>query len=37
MRLDSSAVQALNLNPGPKDGNKNMNLFGLLNHCKTAQ
>jgi DNA mismatch repair protein MSH2 len=37
MRLDASAVQALNLNAGPKDGNKFMNLFGLLNRCRTAQ
>lgn len=37
MKLDASAVLALNLIPGPKDGNKNMNLFGLLNRCKTAQ
>jgi DNA mismatch repair protein MSH2 len=37
MRLDASAVQALNLNAGPKDGNKFMNLLGLLNRCKTAQ
>jgi DNA mismatch repair protein MSH2 len=37
MKLDASAVLALNLIPGPKDGNKNMHLFGLLNRCKTAQ
>ncbi len=45
MKLDASAVSALNLFPGPKDGKKNTNLFGLyippsnfrLNHCKTAQ
>ncbi|KAI8902032.1 muts domain V-domain-containing protein [Globomyces pollinis-pini] len=37
MKLDVSAVKALNLTPAPKDGNKNMSLFGLLNHCKTPQ
>lgn len=36
MRLDSSAVRALNLMPGPRDGSKNMSLYGLLNHCKTS-
>lgn len=36
MRLDSSAMKALNLMPGPRDGVKTMSLFGLLNHCKTA-
>ncbi|KXT02100.1 hypothetical protein AC578_6663 [Pseudocercospora eumusae] len=35
MKLDSSALKALNLMPGPRDGSKTMNLFGLLNHCKT--
>lgn len=38
MRLDASAVQALSLLPVLRDtGNKNTNLFGLLNKCKTAQ
>ncbi|GAO52574.1 putative DNA mismatch repair protein Msh2 [Saitoella complicata NRRL Y-17804] len=37
MKLDASAVRALNLMPGPNDGaNKNMSLFGLLNKCRTA-
>ena len=36
MRLDSSAMKALNLMPGPRDGVKTMSLFGLLNHCKTV-
>jgi DNA mismatch repair protein MSH2 len=36
MRLDASAVRALNLMPGPRDGSKNMSLYGLLNKCKTA-
>ncbi|CAJ2509227.1 Uu.00g142530.m01.CDS01 [Anthostomella pinea] len=35
MKLDAAALQALNLMPGPKDGSKNMSLFGLLNHCRT--
>jgi len=36
MKLDASALKALNLMPGPRDGgNKNMSLFGLLNQCKT--
>jgi DNA mismatch repair protein MSH2 len=37
MKLDGSAVKALNLIPGPKEGNKTTNLFGLLNKCRTAQ
>jgi DNA mismatch repair protein MSH2 len=39
MKLDASAVKALNLIPGPNElgGNKNMSLYGLLNRCKTAQ
>eukprot|EP01091_Cochliopodium_minus_P014935 TRINITY_DN5185_c0_g1_i1.p1 TRINITY_DN5185_c0_g1~~TRINITY_DN5185_c0_g1_i1.p1 ORF type:complete len:910 (+),score=325.71 TRINITY_DN5185_c0_g1_i1:30-2759(+) len=36
MKLDSAAVQALNLVPTATDGNKNMNLYGRLNYCKTA-
>ncbi|TKA81232.1 DNA mismatch repair protein msh-2, partial [Cryomyces minteri] len=35
MKLDASALKALNLMPGPKDGSKTMSLYGLLNHCKT--
>ena len=35
MKLDASALKALNLMPGPRDGSKNMSMFGLLNHCKT--
>ena len=35
MKLDSSALRALNLMPGPRDGSKTMSLFGLLNHCRT--
>ena len=37
MRLDLSAVNALNLVPLPKDTNQYMSLFGVLNRCKTAQ
>ncbi|KAJ2479435.1 MSH2 protein, partial [Coemansia sp. RSA 2320] len=38
MKLDASAVQALNLVPSPHDGSsKTMSLLGLLNHCKTSQ
>ena len=35
MKLDSAALKALNLMPGPRDGVKTMSLYGLLNHCKT--
>ncbi|KAI9491905.1 muts domain V-domain-containing protein [Zychaea mexicana] len=38
MRLDASALGALNLMPSPQEGsNKSMSLYGLLNKCKTAQ
>ncbi|KAL4247478.1 DNA mismatch repair protein MSH3 [Abortiporus biennis] len=39
MRLDASALRALNLtdSPGGSGSNKNTTLFGLLNKCKTAQ
>ena len=38
MRLDAAALSALNLMPNPQDGsNQTMNLYGLLNKCKTAQ
>ncbi|KAJ2369928.1 MSH2 protein [Coemansia sp. RSA 2611] len=38
MKLDASAVQALNLLPSLQDGaSKTMSLLGLLNHCKTSQ
>ncbi|KAJ3492212.1 hypothetical protein NLI96_g140 [Meripilus lineatus] len=39
MRLDASALRALNLTdaPGGITSNKNTTLFGLLNKCKTAQ
>lgn len=35
MKLDASALKALNLMPGPRDGSKTMSLYGLLNQCKT--
>ncbi|KAI1003351.1 DNA mismatch repair protein [Podosphaera aphanis] len=35
MKLDASALKALNLMPGPRDGAKTMSLYGLLNHCKS--
>ena len=35
MKLDASALKALNLMSGPRDGSKSMSLYGLLNHCKT--
>lgn len=40
MRLDASALRALNLNEGPGNSgpsNRNTTLLGLLNKCKTAQ
>ena len=36
MKLDAAALKALNLMPGARDGSKNMSLYGLLNHCRTA-
>lgn len=40
MKLDASAVKALNLMPNPQElggGNKNMSLYGLLDRCRTSQ
>ena len=38
MRLDASAVKALNIMPNPQDGsNKTKSLYGVLNKCKTSQ
>ncbi|WRT70598.1 uncharacterized protein IL334_007596 [Kwoniella shivajii] len=39
MKLDASALKALNLMPQPNElgGSKDMNLYGLLNRCKTSQ
>ena len=40
MRLDASAIKALNLMPDPNGlggSSKTMSIFGLLNRCKTAQ
>jgi DNA mismatch repair protein MSH2 len=36
MKLDASAVEALNLFPAASDSDKNMSLYGLLNKCRTA-
>jgi DNA mismatch repair protein MSH2 len=36
VRLDASAVQALNLVPNSREGNQQYNLYGLLNRCKTS-
>eukprot|EP01130_Rhizamoeba_saxonica_P009898 TRINITY_DN4037_c0_g2_i1.p1 TRINITY_DN4037_c0_g2~~TRINITY_DN4037_c0_g2_i1.p1 ORF type:complete len:727 (+),score=174.52 TRINITY_DN4037_c0_g2_i1:210-2183(+) len=36
MRLDRSAIDALNILPNPREPNQKQNLFGLLNVCKTA-
>ena len=39
MKLDASALKALNLMPTPQDmgGSSNMSLYGLLNKCQTSQ
>ncbi|WVQ63233.1 uncharacterized protein L199_001384 [Kwoniella botswanensis] len=39
MKLDASALKALNLMPQPNEtgGSKNMSLYGLLDRCKTSQ
>ena len=39
MKLDASALKALNLMPNPNEvgGNKNMSLYGLLDRCRTSQ
>lgn len=36
MKLDYAALRALNLVPGPGEGRSTMNLYNLLNRCKTA-
>lgn len=36
MKLDKSAVDALNLFPTAQDSDKNMSLYGLLNKCRTS-
>lgn len=36
MRLDSSALRALNVMPSTRDGAKTMSLCGLLNQCRTT-
>ncbi|CAN6611513.1 DNA mismatch repair protein Msh2p [Trichomonascus vanleenenianus] len=36
MRLDASALKALNLLPDLRGGSKSMSLLGLLNKCKSA-
>ena len=35
MKLDASALKALNLMPDARTSQKNMSMYGLLNHCKT--
>lgn len=40
MKLDASALKALNLMPAPNEvggSQKNMSVYGLLDKCKTAQ
>ena len=38
MKLDGAAVKALNLLPSSQDGAlKSRSLYGVLNHCQTAQ
>ncbi|WWC92204.1 uncharacterized protein L201_007158 [Kwoniella dendrophila CBS 6074] len=39
MKLDASALKALNLMPQPNEtgGSKSMSLYGLLDRCKTSQ
>nr|WJN24902.1 MSH2 [Tranzscheliella williamsii] len=39
LRLDNSALRALNLfpEPGQTGSSKNTSLYGLLNHCRTGQ
>ncbi|ORX41090.1 muts domain V-domain-containing protein [Kockovaella imperatae] len=39
MKLDASALKALNLMPNPQElgGSANMSLYGLLNRCYTSQ
>ena len=40
MKLDASALKALNLMPAPNEvggSMKNMSVYGLLDKCKTAQ
>ena len=39
MKLDASALKALNLMPNPLElgGSKNMSLYGLLDRCATSQ
>lgn len=36
MKLDYAALRSLNLVPGPGEGRSTMNLYNLLNRCKTA-
>ena len=35
MKLDASALKALNLMPDARTSQKSMSMYGLLNHCKT--
>ncbi|CAL8085454.1 unnamed protein product [Calicophoron daubneyi] len=37
VRLDTAAVRALHLLPGPDDKNRYQSVYGVLNNCRTAQ
>jgi DNA mismatch repair ATPase MutS len=37
MKLDAAALRALNIFPPTPSSAKTHSLYGLLNHCKTAQ
>ncbi|VEL39132.1 unnamed protein product [Protopolystoma xenopodis] len=37
VRLDSAALRALHLLPGPDDTNRHQSVYGVLNRCRTPQ